>query len=132
MFLAMVAAMSGEPASAEPDVSDAGVLVTSPDAFSWGDFTWMNGQSKQKSFPLTLSQYFGASAYLDMYYAYSNNTPVDDTLTGTASVARHNEFQINLVSFGFDFNYRQAFGRFSVQFGNQLNRVRLFCDGLIS
>ncbi len=118
LFFLVGLCLAAEPADAH---ESAQTVTASAEPFAWGDFTWMNGQSKQKSFPLSLSQYFAASAYLDMYYAYSSNAPLDDTLTGTASVARHNEFQINLVSFGFDFNYLQAFGRFSVQFGNQLN-----------
>lgn len=92
--------------------------------FAWGDFTWMNGQSRQKSFPLDFSKYLTVSLYLDTYYAYSFNHPRDNTLTATASVARHNEIQINLASVGFEWNYKNVIGRLSLQWGNMLNVVQ--------
>jgi len=83
-----------------------------------GDYTWMNGQSKQKSFPLaSISPVITPSLYMDVYYAYSFNEPIDHTLTGTASVARHNELTINLASVGFDWSYQNAIGRILLQWG---------------
>ena len=89
-----------------------------------GDFTWMNGQSRQKSFPLDFSKAMTLSLYLDVFYAWSFNNPIDNTLTGTASTSRHNEFQINLGSIGFDWNYRNVVGRLSLQAGTVLNVVQ--------
>jgi len=93
--------------------------------FAWGDFTWMNGQSRQKDFPL--KAFGGAvtlSLYLDTHYAYSAHHPRDNTLTGTASVPRHNEFQVNLASVGLDWNYRNVIGRLSLQWGNMVSVVQ--------
>ncbi len=93
--------------------------------FAWGDFTWMNGQSRQKTFPLTA--WGGAvtpSVYVDVNYAYSMNHPRDNTLTGCASIARHNELALNLASIGLDWNYKHVIGRLSLQYGNTLNIVQ--------
>src|SRR5262249_46950860 len=110
---------AGEPAPAPPPPE-------APSApFAWGDFTWMNGQSRQKDFPL--KPFGGAvtlSLYLDVNYAYSFNHPRDDTFTGTASVPRHNEFNINLASVGFEWNYRNVIGRLSLQYGSMLSIVQ--------
>lgn len=95
-----------------------------PPPFS-GDYTWMNGQSRQKEQPL--KAFDGAvtlSTYLDVNYAYSANHPRDNTLTGSASIGRHNEFAINLASIGVDLNYQNIIGRLSVQYGNMLNIVQ--------
>jgi hypothetical protein len=85
----------------------------------------MNGQSRQKDFPLSA---FGnavtLSLYLDFNYAYSVNHPRDNTLTGTASIPRHNEIGINLVSVGFDWNYKNIIGRISLQWGEMLTVVQ--------
>lgn len=90
-----------------------------------GDYTWMNGQSKQKTFPLsTLSTFVVPSIYLDTYYAYSFNEPIDHTLTGTASAARHNELMINLASLGVDWNYENVIGRVLLQWGAMTNVVQ--------
>src|SRR5207244_5475512 len=66
-----------------------------PPPFAWGDFTWMNGQSRQKDFPLKpFGDAVTLSLYLDVNYAYSLNHPRDDTFTGTASVPRHNDLDL--------------------------------------
>ncbi len=97
---------------------------TSDVPLQYADFTWMNGQSKQKDFPFTFSKYVTPSLYLDTYYAYSGNHPRDNTVTGTASTGRHNEFQLNLASIGFDWNYRNVIGRISIQYGSMMSIVQ--------
>lgn len=95
-----------------------------PAPFS-GDYTWMNGQSRQKEQPL--KAFDGAvtlTTYLDLNYAYSSNHPRDNTLTGSGSIGRTNEVQINLASIGVDLNYRNVIARVAVQYGNMLNIVQ--------
>jgi Putative beta-barrel porin-2, OmpL-like. bbp2 len=93
--------------------------------FAWGDFTWLNGQSRQKDFPLkAFGDAVTLSLYLDFNYAYSANHPRDNTITSTASVPRHNEIGINLVSIGFDWNYKNIIGRISLQWGEMLGVVQ--------
>jgi hypothetical protein len=96
-----------------------------PAPFAWGDFTWMNGQSRQKDFPLKpFGDAVTPSLYLDVNYAYSLNHPRDNTLTGTASVPRHNEFDVNLASIGLEWNYKNVIGRFSLQYGSMISIVQ--------
>jgi hypothetical protein len=83
----------------------------------------MNGQSRQKEFPLQ-GKYVTLSLYVDAYYAYSGNRPRDHTLTGSAGVGRHNEIQLNLASAGAEWNYRNVIGRLSFQVGSMLNVVQ--------
>jgi hypothetical protein len=93
--------------------------------FAFGDFTWMNGQSRQSDFPLkAFGDAVTLSLYMDVNYGYSLNHPRDDTFTGTASVPRHNEFNINLASVGFEWNYRHVIGRLSLQYGSMLSIVQ--------
>jgi hypothetical protein len=93
--------------------------------FGWGDFTWLNGQSRQKDFPLKpFGEAVTLSLYLDVNYAYSFNHPRDDTFTGTASVPRHNEFNVNLASVGLEWNYRNVIGRVSLQYGSMISIVQ--------
>lgn len=96
-----------------------------PAPFAWGDFTWMNGQSRQKDFPLkAFGDAVTLSLYLDSYYAFSGNHPRDNTLTSTASVSRHNELALNLVGVGLDWNYKNVIGRISLQWGEMLRVVQ--------
>ena len=92
--------------------------------FAFGDFTWMNGQSRQKDFPLAFNKFVTASLYLDTYYSYSTNRPADNTIVGSATIGRHNEFQINLASVGVQANYRNVLFNLSVQTGDMLNIVQ--------
>ena len=93
--------------------------------FAWGDFTWMNGQSRQKDLPLkAFNDAVTMSLYLDTNYAYSLNHPRDNTFTGTASVPRHNEFNVNLASIGMEWSYRNVIGRLSLQYGSMVSIVQ--------
>jgi hypothetical protein len=107
-----------------PAAPTPGPTEQAPETPFPGDYTWMNGQSRQKDFPLQINKYVTLSLYLDAYYALSTNRPQDNTFTGTASVARHNELQINLASIGAEWNYRNVIGRFSFQYGSMLNIVQ--------
>jgi hypothetical protein len=110
-------------APTSPAPSKTEDVPTAP--FAWADFTWMNGQSRQKDFPLkAFGDAVTLSLYLDFNYAYSGNHPRDNTLTSTASVPRHNEIGINLVSIGFDWNYKNVIGRISLQAGSMLSVVQ--------
>ena len=123
---AFFAAQGGVPV--EPvAVAPAPVVIEppSPPPFSSIDSTWMNGQSKQKTFPLgTFNGVVTPSIYLDTHYAFSANRPKDNTLTGSASIGRHNEFVINLASVGLEWNVANVIGRLSLQFGSMLNVVQ--------
>ncbi|AKV03269.1 Outer membrane protein [Labilithrix luteola] len=112
------------PAPPPPPASPAPAPAPSA-PFAWGDFTWVNGQSRQKDFPLKpFGDAVTLSLYLDVNYAFSANHPIDDTLTGTASIPRHNEIEINLASVGFEWNYRNVIGRLSLQYGSMLTIVQ--------
>ena len=85
----------------------------------------MNGQSRQHDFPLAgPSKYVALSLCLDTYYALSTHRPRDHTITGSASIGRHGEFQLNLASVGMEWNYRNVIGRLSVQTGDMLNLIQ--------
>ncbi len=116
-------AVTSPPSTPEPSASAApSTLQIVP--FGWGDFTWMNGQNRQRSFPLAFSPIVTLSAYLDVYYLYSLHHPLDNTLTGTGATGRHNEFQINLASIGLDFNYQNVIARLAIQYGGILELVQ--------
>lgn len=125
-------------ASARPALAQGGAVAPPPAAppptapeeapkeapFSYGDFTWMNGQSRQKTFPLSFSSAVTPSIYLDVNYSYSLNHPKDNTLTSSAAVGRHNELQINLASIGLEWNFKNVIGRLSLQYGSMLNIIQ--------
>jgi hypothetical protein len=105
-------------------LAPAHVRADAPAPFAFGDFTWVNGQSRQKDFPLAFNKAIALNVYVDAYYAFSLNRPYDDTITGSATLARHNELQLNLASIGAEWNWRHIIGRLSLQYGTMISIVQ--------
>lgn len=91
--------------------------------FDGMDLSWINGQNRQKNFPLVLHDKENKEtivtgvAYLDTYYNYNFAKPVDNTQTISSTIGRHNEFTLNLASIGVETNYKNIIGRLWLQFG---------------
>lgn len=89
------------------------------------DFSWMNGNNRQKSVPsLFKNENLAINLYLDTYYNYSSNHPQDHTINGSATTGRSDEFQLNLASIEFEANYKNAIGRLGLQTGTMLSVVQ--------
>lgn len=92
--------------------------------FGGRDFTWMNGQNRQKDFPLTFGNWGVGLLYLDTYFNYNFANPIDHTQTISAVTGRHNEFQIALAAIGLEANYKGAYGRVTLQWGTMLDVIQ--------
>ena len=84
--------------------------------FAFGDFTWLNGNSRQKTSVLD-SKYFTGEFRADVSYIYDFNQPSDHTLVGTSESGRTSEFQVQQLGIGGDFHAGHAIGRLMTQFG---------------
>ena len=89
---------------------------------------WINGQNRQKDFPLQLKDKNGETivtgvVYLDGYFNYNFNRPKDNTQTISAVTGRANEFSIALASIGLETNYKNAIGRLWLQTGSMLHII---------
>ena len=93
------------------------------------DLTWINGQNRQKNFPLTLKDSDGQTiltgvTYLDTYYNYHFANPIDNTQTISSTIGRHNEFTLNLASIGIETNYKNIIGRLWLQYGQMASIIQ--------
>ncbi len=84
--------------------------------FEGMDLSWINGQNRQKDLPLVLKDnnqnvILTGVAYLDGYFNYDFNRPIDNTHTISSSIGRSNEFTLNLASVGLESNYKNVIGR---------------------
>ena len=91
--------------------------------------TWMNGQNRQKDFPLVLKDKSGETiltgvVYLDGHFNYNFAQPKDNTQTISAVTARSNEFSLALASIGIESNYKNTIGRLWLQTGSMLNIIQ--------
>lgn len=84
--------------------------------FAFADFTWLNGNSRQKDFPLT-TKYFTGQFTFDGNYIYQFANPKDHTLVGSTNAGRTSEMQVQQLGVGGDFNYENVRGRIMTQFG---------------
>jgi hypothetical protein len=86
------------------------------DPFAFGDFTWLNGSNRQKEAALD-SKYFTGSFLIDVNYTISRNMPIDNTVVGSTTLSRNNEFTLQFMGFGGDFHYDNVRARLMTQFG---------------
>ena len=99
---AVASADQGKPAKAKP--------------FAFADFTWLNGNSREKNPPLD-TKFFTPEFRADVDYIYDFNHPKDDTIGGSSEVFRSGEVQITQLGIGGDFHYDNVRGRLMTQFG---------------
>jgi hypothetical protein len=90
----------------------------SAEPLSFADFSWLNGNNRQKS-KLLDNAYFTGDFTFDMNYTRSNNNPIDNTVTGSTALARNNEVDVSFVGIGGDFHYDNVRGRIMTQFGTR-------------
>lgn len=104
--------------------------------FEGMDLTWINGQNRQQRYPLTVADKKSGEtiltgvAYLDTYFNYNFNLPIDNTHTISSTMGRHNEFTVNLASVGLETNYKNIIGRIWLQYG-QMGSIVQELDGSV-
>lgn len=84
--------------------------------FAFADFTWLNGNSREKDTPLD-TKFFTPEFRADVAYIYDFNHPADDTIGGSSEVFRAQELTLTDLGIGGDFHYDNVRGRFLTQFG---------------
>ena len=106
--------------AAAPVPADAATEPAEP--FAWGDFTWINGGSRQTSH-LIDSKYFTQQVDIDLNYTFSFNRPIDNTIVGSTATARHNELELAFLGFGGDAHIGNVRARLFTQFGTRATAV---------
>ena len=99
----------------------AGIPAKEPASapFAFGDFSWLNGNSRKTSSPLLDSKYFSSDITLDLNYTHSYNSPIDNTVVGSTALSRDNELQLSYLGFGGDVHVDHVRGRIMMQFGTR-------------
>lgn len=95
-------------------------LPSAPDphaaAFSDWDWTWLNGNPRNKDVAFD-SKFFTPEIRADITYSYDFNKPIDDSMSGSSELFRSNEIQVEQLGLGGDFHLDHAHARFMTQFG---------------
>lgn len=92
--------------------------------FAWGDFSWVQGNNRQKN-PLLDTKYFTGSITIDCNYNYSFNRPIDHTNSGSTATFRSNEFNISFIEAGGEFHEPETGTRakLMLQFGTRATGI---------
>jgi hypothetical protein len=102
--------------------ADTSATVQPSEPFAWGDFTWINGNDRRHT-SLLDSKYVTGRVLLDANYTASNQHPIDHTVVGSTTLARDNEFEINVAALGGDFHYDNARASILLQMGTRATVV---------
>jgi len=84
--------------------------------FAFADFSWLNGNPREKDTPLD-TRLFTPEFRADVSYIYDFNHPKDDTLVGSSESGRTQEIQLQQLGIGGDFHYNNVRGRVMTQLG---------------
>jgi hypothetical protein len=103
------------PAPPQPVLPDAlqapePAAPNSDNVYTWADFTWLNGTSRNKDTVLD-TKYFTPEVRFDTNFMESFNQPKDHTLGGATESFRSGEVQIEQISVGGDFHWQNVRGR---------------------
>ncbi len=85
-------------------------------AFSDWDWTWLNGNPRNKDVAYD-SKFFTPEIRADVTYTYDFNRPDDDSMSGSSEIFRSDEIQLEQMGLGGDFHLDNAHARFMTQFG---------------
>lgn len=107
---------------APPPTAKPAPRPASKEPFEWGDFTWLNGGSRQTK-RLLDTKYFTPQLDIDLNYAFSFNRPIDNTIVGSTATARHNEVELGFLGIGGDAHIGKVRGRVFFQFGTRSTAV---------
>jgi hypothetical protein len=87
------------------------------DPFSDWDWTWLNGNPRNKDVAFD-SKFFTPEIRADITYNYDFNKPIDNSIGGSSEIFRANEIQLEQLGIGGDFHLDNVRARFMTQFGN--------------
>ena len=96
------------PEALQAPESTAGVDNFTP--FAYGDFTWLNGTSRNKDTVLD-TKFFTPEVRFDTHYMEDYNQPIDHTIVGATESFRSGEIQVEQISVGGDFHWQNVRGR---------------------
>jgi len=108
------AAAVGSPQT--PDQSAAAAPATPSAPFAYADWTWLNGNARNKD-AVWDSKYFTPEFRVDSNYIEDYNQPKDHTMGGSTESFRNGEVQLEQLSFGGDLHVGNVRGRILTMFG---------------
>jgi len=98
------------PAAGQPATASAPPAVDLQTPFAYGDFTWLNGTSRNKDVAID-TPFFTPEIRFDTHFMTDFNQPIDHTIVGATESFRSGEIQVEQASVGGDFHWQNVRGR---------------------
>ena len=92
------------------EAPDPAPAVDNVTPFAFADFTWMNGNSRNKDTVLD-TKFFTPEVRFDTNFMEDFNQPIDHTMGGATESFRSGEFQLEQISVGGNFHWQNVRGR---------------------
>jgi hypothetical protein len=134
LFMALLFATTGRVLadSATPAATMAATPATAPASLqgfmNYADFTWVNGNTHEKDFPLD-GKYFSPELLFDTNYTWQASHPNDHMINGSTATNMSGEVEVQHVGLGGDFHIPVGDGgdlvhaRFMSQYGMYANGI---------
>jgi hypothetical protein len=126
IFLTLICRLNGAETITHPadSIPNPETTIEDKTPFVWGDFTWIQGNSRQ-SYSLLSTPNFIGSITMDCNYNYSFHQPVDHTTSGSTATFRSNEFNISYIEAGGEFSepVSGVRGKLLLQFGTRATGI---------
>jgi hypothetical protein len=116
VLLASAAAPADPPAGSQVATASTPPAVDLQTPFAFGDFTWLNGTPRNKDVVVD-TPFFTPEVRFDTHYMQDFNQPKDHTIVGATESFRSGEVQIEQISVGGDFHWKNVRGRILTMFG---------------
>ena len=92
------------------EAPDATPGVDNVTPFAYADFTWLNGNPRNKDTVLD-TKFFTPEVRFDTHFMQDFNQPKDHSMGGATESFRSGEFQVEQISVGGDFHWQNVRGR---------------------
>jgi hypothetical protein len=109
-------ALPPKPVDPTPAPPPAAPAIDTQTPFAYGDFTWLNGSSRNKDVVVD-TPFFTPEVRFDTHFMQDFNQPVDHTIVGATESFRSGEVQIEQASVGGDFHWQNVRGRILFMMG---------------
>lgn len=109
-------AAPAQPTASAQAVPQAAPAVDTKTPFAFGDFTWLNGTSRNKHVAFD-TPFFTPEVRFDTHFMEDFNQPIDHTIVGSTESFRSGEVQVEQISVGGDFHWQNVRGRILAMFG---------------
>src|SRR5579871_3147297 len=109
-------ALPASPSQNAPPAAPAAPAVDLQTPFAYGDFTWLNGNPRNKD-TVVDTPFFTPEVRFDTHYMEDFNQPTDHTIVGATESFRSGEVQVEQISVGGDFHWQNVRGTVLTMFG---------------